>query len=125
MSKQQTSSESREIVAEIISFVTGIPKERLEEFKLLKRLLKAAERLKGRKTTVTFGLWVFTWRYEGQPKLVIWNDWGPAVGVVEHIESLMWPHHARPFGSLAQFWFDERTMQSFKERGIEFIRSYS
>lgn len=113
--------ERREIVAEIVSCVTGIPEDKLEEFETLKALLEKADN-PGNEEHFHFGLLTFCWPWGSRkdfPKLVIVNWWSPNFYKMQELETQYWPHHARPVPSLAHFSLSEEAIQRAKEKLVQ------
>lgn len=88
--------EKRDALAKIVSFVTGIPEEKLEEFEPLRALLEKADNPGEVEERFDFGLYTFIWPskypwpYKGGPVLAISSCESKRPEIAD-LKALYWP----------------------------------
>src|SRR3989338_6964434 len=102
--------ERREVMTNIVSLATGVPEDRLEEFKVLRELLDAADNPGAEEERYDFGLVTFCWPFEGELKLVLSDRWNSVRNELAEIERDYWPYHARPINTFALFSLTEENL---------------
>jgi hypothetical protein len=107
-----------QIIAEFLSCVTGIPKDKLREFEQLRTLLERAENPGdlGIEGTYDFGTFRFIFPHGGRLILLISIRSSSEYHRLQKLQSLLWPGmFYEPWEAFFQAALDDKTIQKAKE----------